>query len=104
MCEHIFYSNNETLATVKNNQIKMAVGTVTISCRKYDDTMGQYVGGTTVNYLTNFVNNSTIVPIEASCGGYEEGVCNVSVNSNGWIRVNCTVLTNAQVRCLMLYK
>lgn len=87
-----------------NNQIKMKVGTVTISCRTYDSTMGQYVGGTTVNYLSNFINNSTIVPIEASCGGYENGVCNVSVNSNNWIRVSCTVETDAHVRCLMLYK
>ena len=82
----------------------MAVGTVTISCRTYNGFLGKYIGGITVNFLTNFVNNCIVVPIEASCGGYEEGVCNISVNSNNWIRVNCTVPTDANVRCLILYK
>lgn len=82
----------------------MAVGTVTISCRTYNDFLGKYIGGITVNFLTNFVNNCIVVPIEASCGGYEEGGGNISVNSNNWIRVNCTVPTDANVRCLILYK
>ena len=83
--------------------IKMAVGTCTVSCQTKDDILGKYVGQITIDRLTNFVNGCVVIPIEAGSSEYSNGVCDISVGSDNWIRVNSPIATNAYVRCLLLY-
>ena len=74
-----------------------------IDCKTYDDILKAYVGGKTVDLLSNFISGSIVVPLEGSVGGYEAGVVVTSIHNGNWIRVQYNVSTVAHVRCLMLY-
>lgn len=83
--------------------IHCVVGECDIDCKTYDDLLKAYVGGTTVDYLSNFISGSIVAPLEGSVSGYEAGVVVTSINNGNWIRVQSNVATVAHVRCLMLY-
>ena len=83
--------------------IHYVVGECYGNCETYDNTMKAYVGGTTVDYLSNFISGSIIVPLEGSTRDYAVGVVEVSIHGGNWIRIQSNVATVAHVRCLMLY-
>ena len=83
--------------------IHYVVGECDVNCETYDNTMKAYVGGTTVDNLSNFISGSIIVPFEGSTRYYAVGVVEVSIHGGNWIRIQSNVATVAHVRCLMLY-
>lgn len=91
------------VADLNGSLIHYAVGECDIDCKTYDDTMKAYVGGTSVDYLSNFISGSIIVPLEGSTRDYVLGVVEVSIHGGNWLRVQSNVATVAHVRCLMLY-
>ena len=93
----------DQLTSLNGSLIHYVIGECDIECKTYDNTVKAYVGGKTVDFLSNFKNNSTVVPLEGSTGGYSNGVVTVSIHDGNWIRVQSNVSTVAHVRCLMLY-
>ena len=83
--------------------IHYVVGECDIDCKTYDDFLKAYVGGKTVDSLSNFISGSIVVPLEGSTGGYAAGVVEVSIHGGNRIRIQSNVATVAHVRCLMLY-
>lgn len=91
------------VADLNGSLIHYVVGECDVNCETYDNTMKAYVGGTTVDYLSNFISGSIIVPLEGSARDYVVGVVEVSIHGGNWIRIQSNVATVAHVRCLMLY-
>ena len=89
--------------SLNGSLIHYVVGECDVNCETYDNTMKAYVGGTTVDYLSNFISGSIIVPLEGSTRDYAVGVVEVSIHGGNWIRIQSNVATVAHVRCLMLY-
>ena len=84
--------------------LKMAIGSCNVDCKTYDSFLKAYVGGATIDTLSNFVNGCIVVPIQARTQFYEPGVVSITVNSDNWIRVQCGVETVAEVCCLIISK
>lgn len=82
--------------------LKMVVGSCNVDCKTYDSFLKAYVGGATIDTLSNFVNGCIVVPIQARTQYYEPGVVSITVNSDNWIRVQCDAETVAEVRCLLI--
>lgn len=82
--------------------LKMVVGSCNVDCKTYDSFLKAYVGGATIDTLSNFVNGCIVVPIQARTQYYEPGVVSITVNSDNWIRVQCDTETVAEVRCLLI--
>lgn len=80
----------------------MVVGSCNVDCKTYDSFLKAYVGGATIDTLSNFVNGCIVVPIQARTQYYEPGVVSITVNSDNWIRVQCDTETVAEVRCLLI--
>lgn len=94
---------DDKITEINGSLIHYAVGECDIDCKTYDDTMKAYVGGITVNFLSNFISGSIVVPLEGSTGDHDVGVVEVSIHGGNWIRIQSNVATVAHVRCLMLY-
>ena len=89
--------------SLNGSLIHCVVGECDIDCKTYDDLLKAYVGGKTVDFLSNFISGSIVVPLEGSTVGYEAGVVATSIHNGNWIRIQSNVATVAHVRCLMLY-
>ena len=94
---------DDKITEINGSLIHCVVGECDIDCKTYDDLLKAYVGGSTVDLLSNFISGSIVVPLEGSTGGYAAGVVEVSIHGGDRIRIQSSVATVAHVRCLMLY-
>ena len=95
-------TGRQTNTKTQGLPLKMVVGSCNVDCKTYDSFLKAYVGGATIDTLSNFVNGCIVVPIQARTQYYEPGDVSITVNSDNWIRVQCDAETVAEVRCLLI--